>query len=152
MRALSRYCYGAQIHASHLPAGPSFLRKGANTPSSNHIQQSISSMLKSIQSHSSMNTLGDFQDERITGSIPHSRSTPLSNKLQIVLSTSYADNEIRDALGTLDRRSIKNTPEIRRELRLNIQKEVIDCNGSIVDDFGQVSEVRLQYGAIDCPS
>ena len=99
-----------------------------------------------------MNTLGDFQDERIAGTILHSRSTPLSNKLQIVLSTSYTDNEIRDALRTLDGRSIKNTPEIRRELRLNVQKEVIDCNGSIIDDFGQVSEVRLRYGVIDCPS
>ena len=70
------------------------------------------------------------------------RSTALSNKLTSILSTSFADGEIREALKTLDIRNIRNTADTRRNLRLDIQKEVIDCNGDIIKDFGQVAEVR----------
>lgn len=69
------------------------------------------------------------------------RSTALSNRLTSVLSASYADSDIRDALATLDQRGVKNTAEKRRQLRLDIQKEVLDCNGEIVADFGKVAEV-----------
>jgi len=71
------------------------------------------------------------------------RSSALSNKLTSVLSTSYNDLEIRDALETLDRRGIKNSAETRRGLRLNLQREVIECNGDIIKDFGVVAEVSL---------
>jgi len=70
-----------------------------------------------------------------------SRSSALSNRLTSVLSASYADSDIRDALATLDLRNTRNTPETRRQLRLDVQKEVIDCNGDIVKDFGKVAEV-----------
>ena len=70
------------------------------------------------------------------------RSTALANKLTSVLSSSYADSDIRDALETLDGRGVQNTAETRRQLRLDVQKEVIDCNGEIVQDFGKVAEVR----------
>jgi conserved oligomeric Golgi complex subunit 6 len=66
----------------------------------------------------------------------------LSSRITSVLSASYADLEIRDALETLDARGIRNTAETRRQLRLDVQKEVIQCNGDIVKDFGQVAEVR----------
>ena len=69
------------------------------------------------------------------------RSSALSNKLTSVLSTSYTDPEIRDALETLDKRGIKNSAETRRGLRLNLQREVIECNGDIIRDFGTVAEV-----------
>lgn len=69
------------------------------------------------------------------------RSTALSNKLNSVLSASYADSDIRGALEILDGRGIQNTPETRRQLRLDVQKEVIDSNGKIVQDFGKVAEV-----------
>ena len=72
------------------------------------------------------------------------RSTALSNKLTSVLSASYADSEIRDALGLLDVRGVENNAETRRRLRLDAQKEVIDCNGAIVQDFGKVAEVRCE--------
>jgi conserved oligomeric Golgi complex subunit 6 len=68
-------------------------------------------------------------------------SNALSSRITSVLSASYADLDIRDALETLDARGIQNTPETRRQLRLDIQKEVIQCNGEIVKDFGQVAEV-----------
>jgi hypothetical protein len=75
--------------------------------------------------------------------VPASRGTnALSNRITSVLSASYADLEIRDALETLDSRGIQNTAETRRQLRLDVQKDVIQCNGEIVKDFGEVAEVR----------
>lgn len=65
----------------------------------------------------------------------------LSSRITSVLSASYADLEIRGALETLDERSIHNTAETRRQIRLDVQKEVIECNGEIVKDFGEVAEV-----------
>lgn len=73
------------------------------------------------------------------------RSSALSNRLTNVLSASYADSGIRDSLETLDLRKTCNTPETRRQLRLDVQKEVIDCNGKIVQDFGKVAEVSFNY-------
>lgn len=72
---------------------------------------------------------------------PSQRSTVLSNRLTSVLSASYADSDIRDALETLSLRGIHNTAETRRQLRLDVQKEVVDCNAEIVRDFGKVAEV-----------
>jgi hypothetical protein len=66
----------------------------------------------------------------------------LSSRITSVLSASYADLEIRDALETLDARGVRNTAETRRQIRRDVQKEVIQCNGEIVKDFGQVAEVR----------
>lgn len=68
----------------------------------------------------------------------------LSARITSVLSASYADLEIRDALETLDARGVCNTAETRRQLRLDVQKEVIQCNGEIIKDFGQVAEVCRQ--------
>ena len=65
----------------------------------------------------------------------------LSNRLTSVLSASYADSDIRDALETLSLRGIHNTAETRRQLRLDVQKEVIESNAEIVRDFGVVAEV-----------
>jgi hypothetical protein len=73
------------------------------------------------------------------------RTNALSTKLTSVLSSSYADYEIRDALRLLDARGVHNDEETRRNLKLNAQKEVIDCNAKIVDDFGHVAEVCIVY-------
>lgn len=75
----------------------------------------------------------------------------LNAKVSSVLSTSFADLEVRDAFQTLDDRGVRNTQETRRNLRLDVQKEIIDCNAEIVNDFGQVAEVNqglLIYGDI----
>ncbi|KAI8298540.1 Conserved oligomeric Golgi complex subunit 6 [Colletotrichum sp. SAR11_59] len=66
--------------------------------------------------------------------------------LTTVLSTSYADSEFRDALQLLDGRGLKNTPETRRQLRLELQKEVIDSNGEIVFQFGRVTDQLRRIG------
>ena len=74
----------------------------------------------------------------------------LSTRITSVLSASYADLEIRDALETLDARQVQNTAETRRQIRLEVQKEVIQCNGEIVKDFGEVAEVRAPGGTYAC--
>ena len=73
------------------------------------------------------------------------RSNALANKLSSVLASSYADSEIRDALHTLDESKVQNTSETRRRLRIDAQKEVIDRNGDVIQDFGQVAEVNHSY-------
>ena len=83
---------------------------------------------------------GEDLDERFNSSAPQ-RSNALSNKVSSILSASYVDSEIRDALKTLDGKKIVNSAETRRGLRLDVQKDVIDRNGSIIKDFGHVAEV-----------
>ncbi|KAJ9603616.1 Golgi transport complex subunit 6 [Cladophialophora chaetospira] len=74
------------------------------------------------------------------------RSTALTQKLTSVLSTSYADHEIRDTLRLLDARAIHNDENTRRNLKANAQREVIDCNARIVDDFGAVAAQLKRVG------
>lgn len=81
------------------------------------------------------------------------RSNALSSKVNSVLSASYADLEIRDALQLLDERGIENTVETRRQLRLDIQKDVIDSNGLVIKEFGHVAEVGwLHFNPSDIPA
>jgi hypothetical protein len=69
------------------------------------------------------------------------KSSAVLNKLTTVLSASYADRDIRDALEALDKRGVQNTAETRRQLRMAVQGEVIQCNAEIVDNFGEIAEV-----------
>lgn len=71
------------------------------------------------------------------------KSNALQGKITSVLSASFADLEIRDALDTLDARHTRNTPETRRNLRLETHQELIECNGEIIKDFGQVAQVGI---------
>ena len=80
-------------------------------------------------------------DTFTVSSLPQ-RSNALSTKLSGVLSASYADSEIRDALRILDQQERKNTAETRRKLRFDVQKEVIQRNGAVVQEFGHVADVR----------
>lgn len=80
------------------------------------------------------------------------RSSALQARISDVLSSSYSDIDIRDSLKTLDLHDINNTPESRRNLRLQVQQELIQCDGEIIQDFGQVAEVCIRpksnaYGA-----
>ncbi|KAH6653740.1 oligomeric Golgi complex subunit 6 [Truncatella angustata] len=86
-----------------------------------------------------------------TGTPPTSglslRSTnPLNSKVTSVLSTSYADAEFRDALTLLDERGVTNNADARRQLRLDIQKDVIESNGEIITEFGRVAEQLRRIG------
>ncbi|KAI9685752.1 MAG: Golgi transport complex subunit 6 [Bathelium mastoideum] len=71
----------------------------------------------------------------------------LSNRITKVLAGSYADLEIRDALETLDERGLINNAETRRQLRLDVQRELIQRNGEVVQDFGKVAEQLKRIGA-----
>ncbi|KAL5597055.1 hypothetical protein BROUX41_006278 [Berkeleyomyces rouxiae] len=73
-------------------------------------------------------------------------TNPLTSKVTSVLSTSFADSEFRDTLALLDSRGLVNTPDTRRQLRLGLQKEIIDSNGVILDDFGRVAEQLRRIG------
>ncbi|KAM0285516.1 hypothetical protein ACHAQH_001466 [Verticillium albo-atrum] len=66
--------------------------------------------------------------------------TPLSSKVTAILSTSYADSEFREALALLDERQMSNNAHVRRQVRLDLQKEMIECNGDIITDFGHVAD------------
>lgn len=50
----------------------------------------------------------------------------------------------------VDERGLTNSPEVRRQIRLRLQKEVIESNGEIIREFGQVAEVSHAGGC--CPS
>ncbi|VBB81327.1 Putative oligomeric Golgi complex component [Podospora comata] len=82
-----------------------------------------------------------------TASLAAKTPNPLSSKVTSVLSSSYADTEFREALALLDERGVLNTPDTRRQLRLDLQKEVIDSNGEIIDEFSKVSEQLRRIGA-----
>jgi len=75
------------------------------------------------------------------------RSNALQNRITSVLSASYADLEIRDALFILDQRGLQNTADSRRNLRLDVQQELIECNGEIVQGFGKVADQLKRIGA-----
>ncbi|KAI0098841.1 oligomeric complex COG6 [Nemania sp. FL0031] len=77
-----------------------------------------------------------------------SRTTnAISSKVTSVLSTSYADSEFRETLALLDERGVNNSAETRRQLRLDVQKEVIDSNGQIIGEFGRVADQLRRIGA-----
>ncbi|KAK4539562.1 hypothetical protein LTR36_010839 [Oleoguttula mirabilis] len=80
-------------------------------------------------------------------SVPLPRSNALQNRITSVLSALYADLEIRDALSILDDQGLQNTAEARRNLRLDVQQELIECNGGIVQDFGKVADQLKRIGA-----
>lgn len=81
-----------------------------------------------------------------TGSSSKS-SNPFSTKVTAVLATSYSDSEFRDALSLLDERGITNSAATRRQLRLRLQREVIDSNRDVIAEFGKVSDQLRRIGA-----
>ncbi|OAQ66652.1 component of oligomeric golgi complex 6 [Pochonia chlamydosporia 170] len=76
--------------------------------------------------------------------IPSTKSSnSLTTKVTAVLSTSFADAEFREALSLLDEKEFANDARNRRQIRIDFHKNVMDCNGVIVDSFGQVAEVNI---------
>lgn len=80
--------------------------------------------------------------QTLTGSF-FKAPNPFSSKVTAVLATSYADSEFRDTLSLLDERGLANSAATRRQLRLQLQKEVIDSNGDIIAEFGKVADVSF---------
>ena len=50
-------------------------------------------------------------------------------------------------MNVFDERKLGNTAESRRNLRLDVQEELIQCNGEIVQHFGQVAQQLKRIGA-----
>ena len=73
------------------------------------------------------------------------RGNALSNKLTSVLSSSYADNEIRDALRLFDTRYGQIDVNRDFDLKYEAQKQVIETNARIIDDFAKVAKVDRLY-------
>ncbi|KAK5080783.1 Golgi transport complex subunit 6 [Exophiala xenobiotica] len=78
------------------------------------------------------------------------RGNALSNKLTRVLSSSYADSEIRDALRLYDGRYGHGQDDLDRDLDLKYeaQEEVIEANARIVDDFAKVAQQLNRVGTL----
>lgn len=70
-------------------------------------------------------------------------SNSLATKVTAVLSTSFSDTEFREALALIDQQEFANDAKNRRQIRINLHKDVIDSNGTIIDNFGRVSEVSF---------
>lgn len=91
--------------------------------------------------------LGSPLDGTATPPTPHGSASSsvkvsaVSSKITTLLSSSFADSDVRDAVAILDARGVTNGAETRRNLRQDAQKEVIDCNAEIVADLGKVAEV-----------
>lgn len=79
-------------------------------------------------------------DADLTDTASVRRGQALSNKLNSVLSSSYADSEIREALRLYDLRYAANK-DIELDLRYESQREVIEANARIVNDFSKVVKV-----------
>lgn len=88
-------------------------------------------------------TLRDAEIINVDGSSVK-RSNALSSRLTNVLSSSYADSEIRDALRLLD--SQYDDADLEREIdvKYDTQKKVIQANAGIIDDFSKVAQVRVR--------
>lgn len=76
---------------------------------------------------------------------PSKKSSSLSSKVTSVLSTSFSDPEFREALSLFDQRNLLNNAKTRRQIRLELQRDVMECNGLVIDHFGRVAEVRISY-------
>jgi len=69
------------------------------------------------------------------------RGNAVQNRISSILSTSYSDLETKNVLQTLDSRKI--TSNDRKDLRLDLDQELIKSNGDVVKDFSQVAQVGL---------
>lgn len=69
------------------------------------------------------------------------KSNILAAKVTSILSASYANSEIGDVLQIIDTPNTRFAPSDRRHLRIEVNKDIIDCNATIIDDFGHVAEV-----------
>ena len=95
-------------------------------------------------------TMAESFDEKLDLHQTPQKTNVLNTRITSVLSASYADSEIRDALKTLDEKGTQNNAETRRRLRLDTQGDVLQRNGDIVKEFGQVAEVCLPPTLTGC--
>lgn len=66
-----------------------------------------------------------------------------SNRLTSILSSSFVDADTRTALRLFDARYSNHGHDPSFDLKYEAQKEAIQANGEIVDDFARVAQVCL---------
>lgn len=76
-------------------------------------------------------------------SVPYKKLIPISSKVTSVLSTSFSDSEFCEALSLFDQKNLLNDAKGRRQIRLELQRDVMECNGLVIDHFGRVAEVCI---------
>ena len=69
-------------------------------------------------------------------------TNPLTHRVTAILSSAYSDSDFRQTLSSLEGRSIWHDAGTRRQLRLQLQREVIEHDGVIIDEFGKITDVR----------
>jgi conserved oligomeric Golgi complex subunit 6 len=84
-------------------------------------------------------------DEDLT--TPKQKSTALTTKISTLLSTTYT-SELRDTLHLLDSRNLVNNESTRRNLKPQAEREVIDINAAIIDDFGILAAQLSRVGVL----
>ncbi|ODQ49616.1 oligomeric complex COG6 [Saitoella complicata NRRL Y-17804] len=69
-----------------------------------------------------------------------SSKNPLSVRLSQILAASYTDNSLKDALDalTLDARFADNSPDRRRQLKGELELDVIEQHGAVIEEFGRI--------------
>ncbi|KAG5929687.1 hypothetical protein E4U42_005017 [Claviceps africana] len=87
-------------------------------------------------------------DSKYSSSVLYKNSNSLPSKLVSVLSMSFSDPEFRETLSLLDQRHLLNNATNRRQIRLDLQKDVAECNGLVIDQFGRVAEQLLHVKAV----
>ncbi|KAG5950117.1 hypothetical protein E4U53_005469 [Claviceps sorghi] len=87
-------------------------------------------------------------DGKYGSSVSYKNFNSLPSKLASVLSVSFSDPEFRETLSLFDQRHLLNNATNRRQIRLDFQKCVTQCNGSVIDQFGRVAEQLLHVKAV----
>ncbi|KAG5976196.1 hypothetical protein E4U55_007463 [Claviceps digitariae] len=92
--------------------------------------------------------IGPSADGNLNSSVSYKNLNSLPSKVVSVLSMSFSDTEFRETLSLFDQRNLLNDAKNRRQIRLDLQKDVIKCNGLIIDQFGLVAEQLLHVKAV----
>ncbi|KAG6049521.1 hypothetical protein E4U17_006793 [Claviceps sp. LM77 group G4] len=79
-------------------------------------------------------------EDLLNSAVLFAKVTSVSAKVTSVLSVSFSDSEFRDTLSLFDQRMLPNDAKSRRKIRLDLQKDVLECNGLVIDRFGRVVE------------
>lgn len=70
-----------------------------------------------------------------------------SQKIASILSTSYTDPSVRQAISSLDSRLRENTSYSRRHLRYNTEAEIISANGLALKDYSKLIDKLETLGS-----
>ncbi|KAG6001188.1 hypothetical protein E4U21_004626 [Claviceps maximensis] len=87
-------------------------------------------------------------DTDYNSSVPYRNLSSLPSKHVSVLSMSFSDSEFRETLSIFDDRILLNDAKNRRHIRLDLQKDVMQWNGLVVDQFGRVAEQVVHARAV----